>query len=270
MGNIRIRLGLCAFFFYGAVVTGQTTTGEILGDKFSDLINSESNYMRALGEARLNWAISQHQLAQAEYLHTLSENNRLRTIYLSLFVERLRYDFYHLKKREAVFRNKMKKVEAWSRSLAVLNTGRTSQHVFGALRGLKMHAVDISLFLPGERTAVPELPAADFIPNKVGKDAVPFPAGNVAKLMRFIEVNNFSLEPGGEAYFAVLTYIADIEKAAEEKALAIERHMQELEDGKLDIWKPPAAEWLPAYNNVNGVSTPGGVSGARNGIVVTF
>lgn len=257
-----------AFFVLCSTGARAEATGDFGYDSYGKLVESYGNYWARIGQARYMWAKAESEFAYAEYIRSQAAYWWERAKYLSLFVERLRLDLYHLKRREAGLRAKRVKIEKSARSMMPLKMGKTSPNIFAAVRLVKMEAVEVSVFLPAEKIEVPELGADQFIANKKGVVTEAFPIGNVAKLLYFIEQKNFSLVPGSDAYFAVLGYLGELERAANEKALEIERYMRELEDGTLDLWRPPSADVVPNYPINPTTGLPGGLVNGNGGIGV--
>ena len=205
---------------------------------YADVLRAEGAFLVDVSMARLNFARANLVDAQAAF-----EWQRARM--LAILVDRLEYELRHLRQDEHHARVFIKQIDRAATQLGVINTGRTSQSSFIALRFLMIRVVPPNTIASAMTATVPSYSADNFVPNKKGIAAESFPGGNVGTLITFLEKKNYSLEPFRDGHVAILHAIQEMADAADEKLSLIREQIQQLRDDTLDIWKIPPGNLQP-------------------------
>lgn len=223
-------LFISATFFSGGAIQATDMSEELIG--YSELIRAEAEYIRMVGEARLAWAKARLTDAQADM--QFEEVRKLR-----LFVNRLELELKRLRRDEHKAREKIEVIERLSGKLGPLANGKTDAFVFRALKTLFAQVIPPEVLVSTMSHAADAYPESQFIANRKTDPLKAFAGGNVGQLLRFLEVNNFSLEPWSAAHLNLLSGLAKLGTAATEKVAKTREYMEGIRKGTFSIWSPP-------------------------------
>ncbi len=202
------------------------------GRAYADIIRASAEYIRMLGEARLQTARAWLTAAQA--VQQMEETRKLH-----LLVNRLDLELWLLRKEEYATRQKIIHVQRTFRGIAPLAVGRATSYTFLSLRGLLAAGTSPETIVEAFSVTAGPLGVENFEPNRPADIVAEFPGGNVGQLGVFAERHNYSFAPYGKAHLLFLMAVGKLGAKAQEKVKEYQTYMVGIRNGTLSPWVVP-------------------------------
>ncbi len=225
-------LVLALFLTFGTSSTWADSADDLHG--LADILRAQGEFLRAVGEARLSWAKARLVDAQA-----MEQEERVKM--LRQFTKRLEIEMRRLYQDEYKIREKVKSLEGLLERLGPINNGRTSVGIFRALKMIFSKYIPPGMLVEVMQFDVGSFPKEHFLRNSMTKDPLGsgFGGGNFGQYLRFLELNDVSVEPWSEAHFEILAGFDRIGSKVSELMKAQLELMAALKKGTLDLWEVP-------------------------------
>ena len=243
--------------FSVAAFTKTASAADVTAGAFSsyaDAIRARADYVRAVGEARLNWARSEYQLAIARGAQAWARM-------LEDYAHQLELDLRRLNQDIVASRHNIESIQANARTLSVLSSGRTSPLVWASMRYFEMHVLPADSFVQAISLIVDiDAKSSDnFVSNRGATiPTVDFVGTDVGDLLGFLEENNYSIRHLKPAHRIILQANSILVAPADVKVKEINEAIESLRTGVFSIWNPPFVNGVPGDTTVGG-GFPGGL-----------
>lgn len=223
----------------------QAAEGADLGG-LASLMEARNDYRRTLIEARLAESEiqlneSKRALAYAEAAKNYAEVGLINTkiAHLNLYMQAMAYELSRVMHEQANINVKVKRITVQAELCAGLALGDTSYGAFQCLRYFRRHVIPMSIQQKTLFKEVAALEANEFISNFGESATLPFPGGNVGKLIQFLEKENYSVEPYGAAHAELMDFLNAVTTETESKLQEYYRYMDGIRAGTLNVFELP-------------------------------
>jgi hypothetical protein len=223
-----------------------------------------SKLVEAMGDYNLKTAQGELAMAQADVLEAKAKREALGNEELELRMQRLNRQIVSLNTAQRKAAAQLKSVQDYIHHVSELeNLGRTNRWIFDAVDQLFviLDRPQVTVRVMTAPVPAAACPNTNFHYNNeapASSAAVPaFPGGNLSDLLDFLKENHLQFVKFRAAHLAVLSALAELSTAAEERAAEVDRKIADLRDHSIASLPTPAGNDDNSISSKSGTQSPG-------------
>ncbi len=225
---------LCVAFFSASLHAQSANSDWAIA--YATVLNAESNYVKAIGEARL--AAAKAGLEDAKAAQKWQEVRQLAAL-----VTQLEYDLKEMRRARAKLKIKIDRIEKQGKATSSIKLGGVNRGSASALRWMMRNVIPAATLFKAtsEKTNHSFSGKYFYFASAPDAEIEDLRVEVVGDLIYYVMENLVSMRMFSPPHLAFLGFLTSLEESALEKIKKIEKQRQQVRDGTMDIWNPADA-----------------------------